>query len=117
MHTHTVTLYTSQITHNHIPRNHLSHLRHCIKSHFTHTHTHIRTAQEVIILTMSTLWWEEESLSILNVIGMVVCVSGIALHVGIKAYYSRGELVGFVSTDLAIVCNSLINPVCTRPLF
>ncbi len=45
---------------------------------------------------MSTLWWEEESLSILNIVGMAVCVAGIVLHVGINAYYSKGEGGHFV---------------------
>ncbi|XP_064398591.1 solute carrier family 35 member C2-like [Halichondria panicea] len=47
--------------------------------------------KEVLILTLSTLWWEEESLTPLNMVGIAVCVSGIALHVAIKAYYSRVE--------------------------
>ena len=47
--------------------------------------------QEVITLTISTVWWEEENLKLINVVGMVVCVSGIALHVFIKATTVRGE--------------------------
>lgn len=46
-------------------------------------------------MTLSTLWWEEESLTPLNMVGIAVCVSGIALHVAIKAYYSRGDSLVF----------------------
>ena len=46
--------------------------------------------QEVIILTISTLYWEEDSLSVVNVVGIVVCVGGIALHVVFKALRARG---------------------------
>ena len=45
----------------------------------------------MIILTISTLYWEEDRLSVLNVVGMVVCVGGIALHVLFKILRARGE--------------------------
>ena len=47
--------------------------------------------QEVIILTISTVYWEEDSLSAVNVVGMVVCVGGIALHVTFKILRARSE--------------------------
>ncbi len=45
----------------------------------------------MIILTISTLWWEEEKLKTINIAGMVVCVSGITLHVLAKALSTRSK--------------------------
>ena len=45
----------------------------------------------MIVLTISTLYWEEDRLSVVNVIGMVVCVGGIALHVVFKALRAQGN--------------------------
>ena len=44
----------------------------------------------MIILTISTLYWDEEKLSVVNVVGMVVCVGGITLHVVFKLSRARG---------------------------
>ena len=46
----------------------------------------------MVILTIATLYWEEDSLSALNVVGMVVCVGGITLHVVFKAIRAHGRL-------------------------
>ena len=48
--------------------------------------------QEIIILIISTVYWDEERLSALNIAGMVVCVAGIAFHVVQKALKARSEL-------------------------
>lgn len=45
--------------------------------------------KEILILTISTLWWEEERLETIHLVGMIVCVSGIALHVLLKAIHIR----------------------------
>lgn len=42
-------------------------------------------------MTISTLWWEEEKLKTINIAGMVVCVSGITLHVLAKALSTRSK--------------------------
>jgi solute carrier family 35 protein C2 len=47
--------------------------------------------KEVIILTISTVYWEEDTLSPVNVVGMVVCVGGITLHVFFKILTAREE--------------------------
>ncbi|CAI8051322.1 hypothetical protein GBAR_LOCUS28106 [Geodia barretti] len=46
---------------------------------------------EVIILTVSTVYWEEDTLSPVNILGMVVCVGGITLHVFFKILRAREE--------------------------
>ena len=48
--------------------------------------------QEVIILTVSTVYWEEDTLSPVNILGMVVCVGGITLHVFFKILRARGSV-------------------------
>lgn len=45
--------------------------------------------QEILTLGISTLYWEEEALTALHAIGMVICVSGISLHVLLKAIDTR----------------------------
>lgn len=47
--------------------------------------------KEVIILTISMVYWEEESLSAVNKVGMAVCVAGIGLHVVFKLLRAREE--------------------------
>ena len=60
--------------------------------HPSHSHTpHSHIPQEIIVLTISTLWWEEEMPSIVNFVGMVVCVSGIALHILFKALRTNSK--------------------------
>lgn len=47
--------------------------------------------KEVVILTLSTLWWEEQSLSVVNMVGMAVCVAGVSLHVLLKALRAKQD--------------------------
>jgi len=55
--------------------------------------------KEIIVLTISTLWWEEEMPSIVNFVGMVVCVSGIALHILFKALRTNSKHI-VISSNL-----------------
>ena len=47
--------------------------------------------QEIIILTISTMFIEEEGLQAVNVVGMVVCIMGVTLHTLMKALRARGD--------------------------
>lgn len=49
--------------------------------------------QEIIILTLSTMWWEEDPLSTVNITGMVICVAGITTHTTMKAWDSYSKFL------------------------
>ena len=47
--------------------------------------------QEIIILTLSTMWWEDDALSTVNVTGMIICVAGITTHTTVKVWGTHSK--------------------------
>eukprot|EP00731_Ephydatia_muelleri_P026400 Em0018g500a len=47
--------------------------------------------KEIIILTLSTMWWEDDTLSTVNIMGMMICVAGITTHTTMKVCDTYGH--------------------------
>ena len=76
---------------------------------------HCGIVQEIIILTLSTMWWEEDPLSTVNITGMIICVAGITTHTTLKAWDTHSKIGIFIHSSFTTVIKKK-NPHSIRSL-